>query len=185
MCNCYKKLKGASAFVFVFALFSLFSTEASAQLWFGGGLVFGSEIENIGLQANGHLVVNEENKLRIGADITYFFTDKASVDELELKTSVFAINVNGHYMLVSSDVLILYALGGLNFGFVSVDASGPASQFLDLVDTNDTEIGLNIGGGVEYGVPFGRVYAELKYVLGGFDQLVIGGGVRIPISGNN
>ncbi len=180
---CFKKLPGI--FVLAFAMFTLFSSQASAQLWFGGGLVFGAEIENIGLQANGHLVVNEENKLRIGADITYFFTDKASVDDFELKTSVFTINVNGHYMLVNSDLIILYAIGGLNFAFVSVEASGPASQFLDLVDTNDTEIGLNIGGGLEYTVPFGRVYGELKYVLGGFDQLVIGGGVRIPISGGN
>ena len=185
MCNSFKKMPGIAAFMAVFALFTFLSTEASAQLWFGGGLVFGSEVENLGLQANGHLVVNEENKIRVGADITYFFSDKASSGDLEVKTNIFAINVNGHYMLVDSDLLILYALAGLNFGFVNVEVSGPGSQFAELFDTNDTEIGLNAGGGVEYTVPFGRIYGEVKYVLGGFDQLVIGGGVRIPISGGN
>ncbi len=183
MYNCFKKWNKVPAFLFVFALSMMFSSQASAQLWFGGGLVYGGEVENIGVQANAHLVVNEENKIRIGADITYFLTDKVSAGETEIKTSVFAINVNGHYMLVTSEQLILYAIGGLNFGFVSVDVSGLGSQFINFVDDTSTELGLNVGGGVEYTVPFGRVYGELKYVLGGFDQLVIGAGVRIPISG--
>lgn len=183
MCNCFKNYKNVSAFLFVFALFTMVSTQASAQLWFGGGLVFGEGIENLGLQANAHLVVNEENKLRIGADITYFFTDNVDLGDTEIKTSLFAINVNGHYMLVNADQLILYGIGGLNIGFVNVEATGAVSEFLNFVDTSDTEIGLNVGAGVEYGVPFGRVYGELKYVLGGFDQLVFGAGVRIPISG--
>ncbi len=183
MCNCCKNYKNLTAFLFMIGMFTMFSSQASAQLWFGGGLAYGEGIENLGLQANGHLVVNEENKIRLGADVTYFFGDKVNSGDTEIKTNLFAINFNGHYMLVSSDALILYGIGGLNIGFVSIDVDGPGSQFLGLVNTTSTEIGLNIGGGVEYGVEFGRIYAELKYILGGFDQLVIGAGVRIPLAG--
>ena len=185
MCNFCKHYKNLTALLLVAGMFTMFSSQASAQLWIGGGLVYGEAIENIGLQANGHLVVNEENKIRVGAYITYFFGDNVDLGDTEIKTNLFAINFNGHYMLVSSDQLILYGIGGINIGIVSIDIDGPGSQFIDLVNTSDsdTEIGLNIGGGVEYGVEFGRIYAELKYVLGGFDQLVIGAGVRIPLSG--
>ncbi len=183
MCNCFKKWNNLAAFLTVFAFFMMFSMQASAQMWFGGGLVFGEGIENLGLQANGHLVVNEENKIRVGADITYFFPNKSSILDAELKTSIFAINVNGHYMLVTSEQLIFYAIGGLNFGFVSFEYDGVGGEFFSLVDESSTEIGINVGGGLEYGTDFGRIYAELKYVLGGFDQLVIGAGVRIPIGG--
>ena len=183
MYRIFKKWNNVVAFLFVFALFTMLSTQASAQFWFGGGIVYGGGVENIGVQGNAHLVVNEENKIRIGADITYFLTDKASAGGTEVKTNVFAINVNGHYMIVTSEELILYGIGGLNFGFVSVEVSGLGSEFLNFVDSSSTELGINVGGGVEYAVPFGRVYGELKYVLGGFDQVVIGAGVRIPISG--
>ncbi len=182
MNNCFKKL--SCIFVLAFAMFTLFSSEASAQLWFGGGLVYGAEINNIGVQANGHLVVNEENKLRIGADITYFLREKNSFAGIDVKTNVFTINVNGHYMLVTSDIMILYALGGLNLAFVSQEVDGVASEFVNEFG-DDTEIGLNIGGGLEYTVPFGRIYGELKYSVGGFDQLAIGAGVRIPITKGN
>ena len=181
MFNCFKERKNASAFLFVFLLFMTFSTQASAQFWFGGGLVYGEGIERLGVQANANLVVNEDQKIRIAGDLTYFLVDKSSALDVEFKTRVFTINANGHYMLVSSDQIVVYGIGGLNFAIVSVSASGAGSQFIDLLDTNSTEVGLNIGGGLEYELDFGRVYGELKYVLGGFDQVVIGAGVRIPI----
>ncbi len=182
MFNCFKKRNNASAFLFVFLLFMTFSTQASAQFWFGGGLVYGEGIQRVGVQANANLVVNEENKIRVAGDITYFLVDKSSAPGIELKTRVFTINANGHYMFVSADNIVVYGIGGLNFAIVSITASGPVSELVDLLSANSTEVGLNIGGGLEYELEFGRVYGELKYVLGGFDQLVIGAGVRIPIS---
>ena len=55
-----KKLKNIAALLVVFGSFMMFSSTASAQLWLGAGLVFGEGVENLGLQANGHLVVNED-----------------------------------------------------------------------------------------------------------------------------
>jgi hypothetical protein len=185
MRNSFTTWRMLSAVFLLLGVVALIPTTASAQLWFGGGLVYGAEIENLGIQANGHLVVNEENKLRIGADVTFFFPEKATAAGIEVKTNLFAINVNGHYMLVNAELLVLYAIGGLNLSFVTFDVDGPASELVFLNNGSETELGLNIGGGVEYEVPFGRIFGELKYVLGGFDQLEIAAGVRIPVAGGN
>ena len=156
---------------------------ANAQIFIGGGLVFGADIENLGLQANGHFVVNEEKKLRIGANLTFFFPEKTSTAVGDITTNLFAINVDGHYMFVNAEDLIMYAIGGLNLSFVNIDA--PTITGIGAFDTSASDLGINIGGGVEYTVPFGRAYAELKYTVGGFDQLEIGAGVRIPLAGDN
>ena len=38
--------------------------------------------------------------------------------------------------------------------------------------------------GVEYEIAIGYLYGEAKIVIGGFDQLVLGGGIRVPVGGN-
>lgn len=188
MCTYSKKWSALAALLIVFAFST--SKEASAQFWFGGGLVYG---ETIGVQANGHLVVNEDNNLRIGANISYFVREKSDINfdtfEGEVKANLVEFNVNGHYMLVNGESSILYAIGGLSFGFVTSDVSGASPEIEraleNVIESSETDIGINIGGGLEVDVPFGRVYGEVKYVLGGTNQLVVGAGVRIPILGGN
>ena len=178
------------AFVTAILVVLAFSTskEATAQFWIGGGLVYG---ETIGVQANGHLVVNEDNNLRIGVNISYFVREKDKQtdgdDEAEIKTNLVELNVDAHYMLVNGENTVLYAIGGLSFGFVTNDISASSQNAVEVfeqrIPENETDIGINIGGGLEVAVPFGRAYGELKYVLGGYNKLVIGAGVRIPILG--
>ena len=180
MRNCFKRgPAGLTAFLALFICLAI-PQSASAQLFLGGGLVYGTDISSLGLQANGHLVVNEENKLRIGADLTFFLPEKTSTEIGDFTTNLFAINVNGHYMFVTAEELIMYAIGGINLAFASVET--PTIAGLPIDNTN-SDLGLNLGGGVEVTVPFGRIYGELKYTVGGFDQLQIDAGVRIPIIG--
>ena len=184
----YKRWTFFAALLVVFAFTP--SNKANAQFWIGGGLVYG---ETIGVQANGHLVVNEDNNLRIGANISYFLREKSDINidsfEGEVKANLVELNVNGHYMLVNGETSILYAIGGLSFGFVSSDVSGASPEIQQALETfvesSETDIGINIGGGLEIDVPFGRAYGEVKYVLGGSNELVIGAGVRIPILGGD
>jgi hypothetical protein len=149
--------------------------DASAQFLLGGGLVFGSDIESLGIQANGNYVINEENGIRLAGDITFYFPDDAPGVDL----SLFTINGNGHYIFTTTESLLAYALAGLNLAIVSVETDINVPGF-DASFT-DTEIGLNLGAGVEYEVNFGYLYGEAKIVVGGFDQLVLGGGIRVPI----
>jgi opacity protein-like surface antigen len=91
----------------------------------------------------------------------------------------FEFNANGHYLFQDDEDLALYGLGGLNLTRVSVDF--PENQFFGGGSVSDSEIGLNVGAGLEYGVGFGNLYAEAKYVISSADHLAITGGVRIPI----
>lgn len=157
-----KKLFGIVTLVIgiTFAL----NTGAMAQNEFsaGGGLAYGTEVEAIGIQGGATYSFTEE--IRGAADIIIYFPDNYDWWEL---------NVNGHYNFFSEDGVSVYALAGLNYATLSVDLG----QF---GDASDSELGLNLGGGAEFGVEFANVYAELKYVLGNADQLGLSAGLRFP-----
>ncbi len=79
--------------------------------------------------------------------------------------------------------MMAYALAGLNIGFFKFETDFGGDLF-GTGSVTDTEIGLNAGAGAQFDVGFGYAYGEAKLVLGGFDQFVIGGGIRIPIGAN-
>lgn len=152
------------------------SNTANAQLQLGGGLVFGTLFDAIGIQASGiyPLAVNEDVDIDIAGDLTLFLPG----DEFGIDVSLFEINGNGHYVFTTTETMAAYALAGLNIAIVKVaigfDGFGSASA-------SNTEVGLNAGAGAQFDVGFANAYAEAKVVLGGSDQFVIGGGLRFPI----
>lgn len=143
----------------------LINTNALAQNDFsvGGGLAYGSEVEAIGIQAGATYAITEE--ISAAADFIIFFPDNYDWWEL---------NVNGHYNFFSEDNVSVYGLAGLNYATLSVDLG----QF---GDASDSELGLNLGGGAEFGLDFAKLYTELKYVIGNADQLGISAGLRFDI----
>ena len=139
----------------------------------GGGLIFGTEIESLGLKADGVYHINEQFSGQ--ADISFFFPNEIGpgVDQ-----TMWAINLNGQYRFDLEDAPVnVYGLAGLNFATISVDFS---NQF-GSGSTSSTEVGLNLGGGAEYPLDFGNIFSELKYTISDFDKLVLAAGVRIPI----
>lgn len=157
------------------------ATTPAYDLKAGGGLVYGTEIENLGLQINGYYRLPMNDQIFAGADLTYFLPDTESFSGGESSFRIIALNFNGQYHFFQDESLGAYGLAGINYAMLrsSADYDDANNQF-DYSDTN-SEIGLNLGGGVEYQVDFGMIYGELKFVLSDFDQLVIGAGVRIPI----
>lgn len=151
------------------------SLPSVAQTRIGGGLVYGTEIENPGINAHGEIFLNEQWAIAPG--IVYFFPKKI-VEDLDFKW--FEINANAHYYF-EADGVEPYALGGLNIAMVSVDF--PNFFTGEVESETSTEVGLNIGGGVNFNTggnlkPFG----ELRYVIGDADQLVIGAGIRFALN---
>ncbi|MEM1322582.1 MAG: hypothetical protein AAGG75_20120 [Bacteroidota bacterium] len=134
-----------------FVITFLLPTSTNAQLGLGGGLVYGSEADAIGVSAKGKLILSEV--LAAVPNFTYFFVDNGDVN---------TINGDLHYFINNSNNFDLYALVGLNVA----------------MGTINTEIGLNLGGGLEIMVKDNvAAYGEVKYVLSDFDQLVIAFGV--------
>ncbi len=169
--------KSFSIGALILAMFFVTHT-ANAQFLLGGGLVYGTDIEAIGIQANGVYPLDEEKGINLAGDLTLYFPDEVpGVD-----VSLFAINANGHYIFTTTETMMAYALAGLNIAIVKIGVD--FGEFIGSSSVSDTELGINAGAGAQFDVGFGYAYAEAKLVLGGFDQIVIGGGIRVPIGGN-
>lgn len=148
----------------LFGIIFLYSTSTHAQDYkLGGGLAYGSEVEAIGIQFGGVYLFNEE--ISGAADFTVFFPDNYDWWEL---------NINAHYGFYAEDDISVYGLAGLNYATIEVDLGPPFGS------NSDSELGLNLGGGAEFGLDFADLYTELKYVLSDADQLVISAGLRFP-----
>jgi outer membrane immunogenic protein len=150
-----------------------FCAASYAQVRIGGFLGYGSEIEQLAIGANAEFFLNE--KMAIAPSIAFYLPQ----EDGPVKTNLWELNGNFHYYFVSEDMISVYGLGGLNFTTVHVKFDGFGADF----DDSQTEIGLNLGGGINFKVtdkiiPFG----ELKYAISDFDQVAIFFGVKFQLS---
>jgi outer membrane protein X len=163
-----KKIIAISS-LFVATLF-LSNTNAFAQS-VGAGLAYGSEVEAIGIQVNG--VYGFSDNLRGAADFTLFFPDQPSNGDY----SFWTLNANAHYLFMAEGTTNVYGLAGLNYATSEITSNSQFGSF----SVSSSEVGLNLGGGAEFGVGFGNIFVEAKYVVSDLDQLVLDGGVRFNL----
>lgn len=162
-----KKLITYGCLVLGIIFFSNSNALAQSDFKVGGGLAYGTEIEAIGVQ--GSAVYGFTEELRGAADVTIYFPDsQEGVDN-----SFWAINANVHYLFMAEDASSFYGLGGINYATQEVSGGG--------MSFSNSEAGLNLGGGAEFGLEFGVIYLEGKYVISDFDQLVLSGGLRFNL----
>lgn len=152
--------------LFFLLIFAGFSSTAAAQLSLGGGVAYGFEAEEIGLNVRGVYAFNETIAAQAGF-IYYLVEDGLTLNE---------INLNGNYVFVDTGTgTKVYALAGLNFTTVGIDLGqfGSASS---------TETGINAGAGAKFGLGgAASIFAEAKYVIGDFDGLVATVGVLFDL----
>ncbi len=158
-----------------FACFTYLMSYAQEDTRIGVFVGYGSEIESIGFGANAEFPIAD--KLTIAPSLMYFLPN----DTEFIKTTIFEVNGNVNYYFADSDALSFYALGGINYTSVKVKVDdfgfgiggGSASE---------GKIGLNLGAGANFNIDKNWMpFAELKYVLGDFDQLVLVAGVKFNI----
>jgi opacity protein-like surface antigen len=151
-------------------LFSVLAVQsAQAQFKAGVGLMYGSEVEQLGIRVDGVYTINEQ--FRGVADFGYYFPEDMNGGSI----NYWELNINGNYMFFSDpdQGLNAYALAGLNFFNASVEIDGFGSS-------SSNETGLNLGAGLEYNLDFAELFAEAKFVISDADQLNIGAGLRFP-----
>ena len=168
--------------------FTFFTQNTNAQTTLGGGLAYGSEIENIGIDLTGQYFIKDN--LAIEAAFVYYFPKDfgdglSSVDGEDYKIKWYEINANVNYYFNMTGNIKAYGLGGLNMSIVSVPTFNLGSIFgggAGVKNESTSKIGLNIGGGADFdlGKNF-TPFAQIKYVLSDFDQLQILGGVRFNL----
>jgi opacity protein-like surface antigen len=173
--------------ILIFGLLLSFNIHAQAQdLKLGGGLVLGTGVfefddldNDFGLRAEGIYSVNE--KVRTSADITFFFPKS----EGNIDVSLLGVNLNAHYIFYNEDAITAYGLGGLNIAIINVDTPSQTVPGFGTFGGSDseTEVALNLGGGVEYMLDFAELFGEIKFggLAGDADQFVLAAGLRFGI----
>lgn len=155
------------------------SSVAAGEMKFGAGLLYGTEVEQPGLRLDGVYRINKD--FRAGLDLGFYLPDEQSVTFFGQTTTVTSnfleINANAHYIYYNDaeSGIMAYALAGLNFARVSVESEGSGGSS----SNSDSETGINIGTGGEYALDFGDLFAEIKYDIGGFEQLYIAAGIKL------
>ena len=135
------------------------ASEAQAQSRFGVQASFADDAD-FGVGARLALAPPAGSPVRIMASFDWFFPD-APVDYWEL-------NGNVVYMVpVVNSAVAPYVGGGLNVAHVSVDGG--------TIGSSDTDMGLNLLGGMEFGGQL-PLYLEARVEISGGEQFVITGG---------
>jgi len=151
------------------AALTLFANEAAAEPRIGAGLVYGTEIEEVGLQLNGYYGLDQVPGLRVGAEFAYYLVDDP--------VSFWTLDLNAQYRFIEPGPFGAYGIAGLDIARVSLDLD--LGDFGGDASTSSTEIGLNLGIGAEYAVvPNVELFGEIKYVISDYDQAVLALGAR-------
>ena len=128
----------------------------------GANLVYGSEIESLGLGARFQYGILDQLRAEVG--FNGFFEHK--------HTSWWDVNINAHYLLgLWNEQLYFYPLVGLNYTMTKVKIDG---------SDEENHIGMNVGAGVEYELNehFGVNLEYRHTIVRKVDQGVIGLGIN-------
>lgn len=121
----------------------------------GGRVTAGLPVENVDLEAVG--------------EFEYFFPNEDNVDYWE-------INLNVNYLVpMQSQIIQSYVGAGLNIARISVDTPVGSGD--------ETEIGLNVLGGLRGTTAKVKPFGELRFEIGGGEQFVFIAGVNFRVGG--
>ncbi len=154
------------------ALFTIVSI-SKAQIYLGPALIYGTNIDEPGIQVSAYVPIPQVEHLSVGGDLSFYFAH----DYTYFKESFWEINANAHYSFYDENGLDAYGIGGLDVTSYHLKAK---SNFAGNSYSN-SKLGLNLGVGGSKDMNFGALFAELKYVFSNYDHLTIGAGVRFPI----
>lgn len=131
----------------------------------GGGLTFTTGFGaagsgEVGVNVNGYYSITDE--IRAGASLSLFFGDFSPTQ----------FNIDGHYLFINEEELVVYGLAGIGFWTWSFDL-GPFGS------TSVSTSGLNLGGGAEYDMGNFALFGEAKVSTIGGTPFNLTGGVRL------
>lgn len=161
-------MKRSLTALFALGMLALVATPAQAQLQLG--LALGSDTD-LGIHAGYYVpfALGGTEGLAVGIDGAFYLPEENTFFGTEVSYTYLELNANAHYPFYAENNLSAYALGGLNYSYVSVSVDNGALE--DAFDDSAGDIGVNLGAGGEFGLGGLRLFGELKYTLGGFDQL--------------
>ena len=144
--------------------------------YLGLALGWGMGIQSPAIQAS--YLYYFSAQLSAGGDLTYYFPTSSATGIVERTLSVFSVNILARYVLYQDTVFRAYVLGGFNLATLRSQLKG--GSFSE--DITDGNLGMKIGGGVEYPFERGLLFLELHQVLGGYSQGGVAAGYRWPLN---
>lgn len=164
-----KKTLFAFAAFLMIGMGQLFAQESNR---IGAQLIYGTDINTLGIGAVAEFPVAE--RMAISPSFSFYFPKTDGF----VKTSAFEINGNLNYTFVEENNLVFYGIGGINYTNYKVKAD-MAPVGLPNYSSSSGEIGLNLGAGANFEIGQNFLpFAEAKYIIGGFDRLVLAAGVK-------
>lgn len=143
----------------------------SAQV---GGVVAWHDDADLGIGAWASFPVDAISEQVSGvAEFVYYFPDEpANVD-----FSYWELNGNlYHDFTLDSDQFTPYAGGGINIAH----GSGSTNTVLGEVSASDTDVGINLIGGLAFRTLSYEPFIEMKFEIGGGESFVISAGASLP-----
>jgi hypothetical protein len=169
------------AFVAVAALVAS-PSDASSQLLVGPYIAFHDDADlGIGAFVNVPVPSIHEN-IAFTGDFGFFFPDDGGYDGVDV--DYWELNANALYRFPMEDLSFTpWAMAGLNIANGSFGGFSNEDILLGRGSVNDTEIGVNLGGGVTFGTGAMRPFAGAKIELGGGEGAVVFGGLSFEVGG--
>lgn len=108
------------------------------------------------------------------ASFDYFFPgDNGLGDLLGIDVKYWELNGNLVYGFAKNSNVQPYVGAGLNFAHASVTETQITG-----ISVSESDVGLNVLGGLNFGSGKTKFFAEAKFEAGGGDQFVVTGGIR-------
>ncbi len=160
-------------FIVLAIVLSFSVTESKAQMSVGGGLVYGTSINTIGISINGKYEFTED----WSADPAFtYFIPKDGLTWMVL-------DLDGNYQITEFDgVGGLYGIGGLGMTFARFDWDDELGSIMGSSSYTSTTVGLNLGVGLE--IPLSESMAvspEMKLTIGNGTYFRIGAKIMFGI----
>lgn len=131
--------------------------------------------------------VGDIEEFTIGGDVRYDLSQVDAPIQLsgaldfyfaEEDVTIFTVDLNGHYVFPTEGTISPYAGAGLGITSVSVDVDTPSGSF----GADDSDVGLNLVGGIEFQAGSVRPFAQGQFTVGGdFDRFGLTGGVLFAL----
>lgn len=139
----------------------------------GAQFIYGSKLNTVGIGAVGEISIAP--KMFISPSFSYYFPK----GEEFVKTSAWEGNANLNYLFINDEKLEFYGIGGINITGMSVQLEIPG---LSSFSSATSRFGLNVGAGVNLNIGMKFLpFAEIKYIIGESDRLVMGAGVKFNL----
>ncbi|MBO3697969.1 outer membrane beta-barrel protein [Roseivirga sp. E12] len=132
-----------------------------AQIIPGGGIIYGDDIEEVGINLRAYKFFNE--RICFGPEFTYFNKHQTVIGGEQAEIGLWEINFNAHYIFEVGEGLGLYPLTGLNFSREVEKVEGHSNL-------SESVLGFNLGFGAHYEKNKLLFYAEYDRLISDLGQ---------------